>query len=490
MPFMPAGLKRFLCTGLAALISAAALNMPTAVFAEETELTDRNADGVIDVFDYVISKRAVVAENSPLSLTFSDAAGTAGSIVTISVSVSQNTGFSSSKFIIGYDPALEPVILDNGNFCVNQSTSSFPDMNIMTFPMKALSRVACYTDLDKASSEDGILFDLSFRIPADAEPDTVYSIWYQDVELLNQTKRLPLLTNRGDITVVLPDETKPPVVTTAPPSATSTTSTHTQTTVKPKSTATATKATTSDTAAKTTKTTTTTTTTATVTTSVTTTEATTTTTVRTARPYLWKGIDVSQYQGDIDFEKVRDESENKFVMMRAGFGKELYQVDKKFEQNYSRATAAGIPVGAYWYSYADTPERARVEAHVCAQVLGDRKFEYPIAFDIEEPSVLAKDPAEIGAIIEAFCSEMEGMGYYAMLYCSSYYLNNRIPWQTISKYTVWVANYNVPYPSYYGDYGIWQYGIGSSAGIEGDVDVNYCYKDYEKIIKSCHRNGF
>ncbi len=97
---------------------------------------------------------------------------------------------------------------------------------------------------------------------------------------------------------------------------------------------------------------------------------------------------------------------------------------------------------------------------------------------------------KIGAIIEAFCSEMESMGYYAMLYCSSYYLNNRIPWQTISKYTVWVANYNVEYPSYYGDYGIWQYGIGTSAGIEGDVDVNYCYKDYEKIIKGCHRNGF
>ena len=82
------------------------------------------------------------------------------------------------------------------------------------------------------------------------------------------------------------------------------------------------------------------------------------------------------------------------------------------------------------------------------------------------------------------------MGYYVMLYCSSYYLNNRISPRTIEKYSVWVANYNVECPSFLGEYGMWQYGIGSSPGIEGDVDVDYCYRDYEEIIKRCHRNGF
>ena len=76
---MHSGFKRFLCTGLAALISAAMLSGPSAVFAEEAELIDHNADGVIDVFDYVISKRASVAENSPLSLALSDAGGAPGS---------------------------------------------------------------------------------------------------------------------------------------------------------------------------------------------------------------------------------------------------------------------------------------------------------------------------------------------------------------------------------------------------------------------------
>lgn len=480
---MFSGLRRFLRTGLAAVLSAAVLSAPTAVFAEEADLIDQNEDGVIDVFDYVLSKRTAVTENSPVSLTFSDAEGTAGSVVMITVSVSQNTGFSTSRILIGFDPELKVYTPDGADSCVLPDRSAFPDMYVMPFVVKRMNRISCYTELKRYSEKNGVLYDLCFQLPEDAEPGATYSVWYEDAELLDNGARLPVLTNRGEIKVVSPETTKPPVITTKPKTTVSVT-TYTETVTEAKPTTKTTKQTTTTKPVKTE------TTSAAVTTTVTTTEETTTTTVRTARPYLWKGIDVSQYQGDIDFEKVRDESENKFVMMRAGFGRELDQEDLKFRQNYANATKAGIPVGAYWYSYADSPERARVEAHVCAQVLGNRKFEYPIAFDIEEPNVLAMEPEKIGAIIEAFCSEMESMGYYAMLYCSSYYLNNRIPWQTISKYTVWVANYNVEYPSYYGDYGIWQYGIGTSAGIEGDVDVNYCYKDYEKIIKGCHRNGF
>lgn len=478
---MFAGLKRFLCAGMAAVMSAAILSVPSAVFAEETELIDHNADGVVDVFDYVISKRIAVAENSPVSLSMCDASGTAGSMVSVAVSVAQNTGFSNTKFIIGYDSALLPVIPEGEESCVIQSQTAFPDMEITTVVMKKLSKIACYSGMDEISTEDGVLFEIVFQIPEDAEVGTTYSLWYQDVAILNGEKPLPLLTKRGKITVVSPDVTTPPAVTTNVPSVT-TESLTTQTETVTEMTSTTNASTQTETQETTIAST-------TVTTLETTTE-TTTTTVRTARPYLYDGIDVSQYQGDIDFEKVRDESSNKFVMMRAGFGREISQEDLKFRTNYARATAAGIPVGAYWYSYAPTPEIARLEAHVCAQVLGDRKFEYPIAFDIEEPSVLAKKPEEIAAIIDAFCSEMEKMGYYVVVYCSSYYLNNRIPKWITSRYGVWVAHYNVEYPTYEGDYGMWQYGIGTSAGIVGDVDVNYCYKDYEKIIKGCHRNGF
>lgn len=478
---MFAGLKRILCAGVAAIMSAVALSVPSAVFAEELELIDHNADGVVDVFDYVISKRIAVAENSPASLSMNDAEGTAGSVVSIAVSIAQNTGFSTSKFIIGYDAPLQPMIPEDEESCVIQGQSAFPDMDITTFVTKKLNRVSCYTKMNEVSEEDGILFEVVFQIPEDAEAGTVYSLWYQDVTVANSDAQLPLLTKRGTITVVPPEATAPPVTTTTTAQTTTTSATtYTETVTETAPTTTAPEQTEqSETSENTT----------TLTTFETTTE-TTTTTVRTARPYLHDGIDVSQYQGDIDFEKVRDESKNKFVMMRAGFGRFASQEDLKFQTNYARATAAGLPVGAYWYSYAPTPELAKVEAHACAQVLGDRKFEYPIAFDIEEPSVLAKKPEEIGAIIEAFCSEMESMGYYVIVYCSSYYLNNRIPKEITSRYGVWVANYNVPYPAYTGDYGMWQYGLGTCPGIEGDVDVNYCYKDYEKIIKECHRNGF
>ena len=475
---MHSGLKRFLCAGLAALMSAALLSGPSAVFAEEAELIDHNADGVIDVFDYVISKRASVAENSPLSLALSDAEGTPGSLVTISATLSENTGFSSAKLVIGYDPALVPTILDNEESIAIRAHSSFPELTITPVVIRKVNRIALYCDQNDILEGDGTFFELAFRIPDDAEPGTAYSLWYQDADILKVADRQPLLTKRGRITVVeQTDEPEPVVTTTAATSETAAeTTTETVTTAELQATETETGET-ADTTDITT-----------VTTLETETE--TTTTVRTAPPYLYKGIDVSQYQGDIDFETVRDESENKFVMMRAGFGRFVDQEDLTFKTNYNRAKAAGIPVGAYWYSYAPTPEIARVEAHVCAQVLGDRKFEYPIAFDIEEPSVLSKPVEEISAIIEAFCSEMEKMGYYVMLYCSSYYLNNRISPRTIEKYSVWVANYNVECPSFLGEYGMWQYGIGSSPGIEGDVDVDYCYRDYEEIIKRCHRNGF
>ena len=487
---MHSGHKRFLTAALAALMSAVMLSAPVSAIAEEAELTDRNHDGVIDVFDYVLSKRVSVAENSPLDLSLGDAVGAPGSLVAVPAVLNQNPGFTSVKLSVSYDADLIPEITDDRETSVIVNEQAFPKLDLSVFMLKKLYQIICCTSRSFYSEEDGTICDFIFRIPDDAEPGTVYTVCYQDAELLDKNNsRLPLLTKRGKITVVAPEDLpepplSEPAVTTATTAAASGTTTLTEAqTVAPPATATSAATTAKQTKAASSKTTT------TVTTTVTTT-AETTTTVRTAPPYLWKGIDVSQYQGDINFRKVRDESENKYVMMRAGYGRFADQEDPTFRTNYSRAKAVGMPVGVYWYSYAKTPEVAKIEAHVCAQVLGDRQFEYPIAFDIEEPDVLSKSVEEISAIIEAFCSEMERMGYYSMLYCSSYYLNNRISKSTLAKYSIWVANYNVECPSFTGEYGMWQYGIGRSAGIDYDVDVNYCYKDYPSIIKTYHLNKF
>lgn len=102
-----------------------------------------------------------------------------------------------------------------------------------------------------------------------------------------------------------------------------------------------------------------------------------------------KGIDVSQHQGKIDFSAVK-KSGIDFVIIRAGYGKYSKQKDPYFEQNYKNAKAAGLSVGAYWYSYAASAEDAKNEAKTCLEAIKNKKFEYPIYFDLEESSQFSK----------------------------------------------------------------------------------------------------
>ncbi len=96
------------------------------------------------------------------------------------------------------------------------------------------------------------------------------------------------------------------------------------------------------------------------------------------------GIDVSEWQGVIDWEDVKASGKVDFVILRAGYGKYASQKDKQFERNYSECKRLGIPVGAYWYSYAVTEKEAKEEASACLEVLADKKLDYPLYFDLEE----------------------------------------------------------------------------------------------------------
>ena len=122
-----------------------------------------------------------------------------------------------------------------------------------------------------------------------------------------------------------------------------------------------------------------------------------------------KGIDVSVHNGKIDFEKVKAAG-IQFVIVRAGLGKYAKQKDANFDANYAGAKAAGIPVGAYWYSYAVTPEEAIEEARVCIEVLKGKQFEFPIWFDQEEKASLDTGKANCSAMVRAFCNELEKAG--------------------------------------------------------------------------------
>ena len=98
-----------------------------------------------------------------------------------------------------------------------------------------------------------------------------------------------------------------------------------------------------------------------------------------------KGIDVSHWQGRIDYDKVKSQGYS-FVMINAGYGKYISQKDENFEKNYAAARKAGLNIGTYWYSYALTEADALAEAKTFLEAVKGKKFEYPLAFDIEDSS--------------------------------------------------------------------------------------------------------
>nr|DAQ81022.1 MAG TPA: hypothetical protein [Caudoviricetes sp.] len=199
------------------------------------------------------------------------------------------------------------------------------------------------------------------------------------------------------------------------------------------------------------------------------------------------GIDVSKHQGVIDWSKVKTD----FAILRAGFGRYTSQKDPQFERNYAGAKAAGIPVGAYWYSYAKSAEEAREEAKACLQVLKGKQFEFPIYFDIEDSTQGSLGKTVLTAMCEAFCGTLEKAGFFAGVYASTYWFKYKLDRPYLAdKYTIWLADYRKDYDrDIVRD--IHQYTCsGRIAGIPYRVDLNVCDRNFPAIIKKAGLNGF
>ena len=204
----------------------------------------------------------------------------------------------------------------------------------------------------------------------------------------------------------------------------------------------------------------------------------------------FKGVDVSYYQGNIDWNTARQNID--FAILRAGYGQN--NIDKKFIEYANACTQYGIPFGVYWFSYAYTPEMARREAQYCLQAVAPYRLSYPIAFDFEYDSVrYAKDKGvSVGKSLasdmaRAFLDEIESAGHYAVLYANADYLASYFESDMPSRYDIWYAQwpYTIPGPEKKPDKagGLWQYtSNGSVAGIPTRVDMNYAYKDYPSLI--------
>ncbi len=202
-----------------------------------------------------------------------------------------------------------------------------------------------------------------------------------------------------------------------------------------------------------------------------------------------KGIDVSVHNGDIDWQKVKADG-IEFAIIRAGYGKLASQKDDKFEQNYKNAKAAGLPVGAYWYSYAMTPEEAELEADVFLSVIKGKQFEFPVYFDLEEKKQFNLGKEQVSAIMRAFLKKVESAGYFTGLYGSASSLTTHTADDIKSWYTIWLAHW-VDQTNYSGSYAVWQHSEkGRVNGISGNVDLDICYRDFPTIIKSKGLNGW
>lgn len=204
---------------------------------------------------------------------------------------------------------------------------------------------------------------------------------------------------------------------------------------------------------------------------------------------LMKGIDVSVHNGSIDWHKVKNAG-IQFAILRAGYGRELSQKDARFEENYKNAKAVNMPIGAYWYSYAMTPEEARLEADVFLSVIKNKQFEMPVYFDLEEKKQFDLGKEKVSAIMRAFLEKVEKAGYFVGLYGSASSLTTHTADDIKSRYTIWLAHWTEQ-TNYSGAYGIWQYSDkGKIDGISGNVDLDTAYVDFPAVIKNKGLNGY
>ena len=200
---------------------------------------------------------------------------------------------------------------------------------------------------------------------------------------------------------------------------------------------------------------------------------------------LNKGIDVSEHQGWIDWEKVKADGID-FAIIRCGYGSDYAsQDDDWWEYNVSECERLGIPYGVYLYSYAQNPEMARSEADHALRLLEGHHPTIPVFFDMEDSSTfiynedgsinLSASRKNFGDMAEIFCEAMENAGYWAGVYANLTWFNTYLTDERFELYMRWVAQYNNSC-WYDGQYMFWQ--CTSSAyvdGVDGPVDLNFEY---------------
>lgn len=209
-------------------------------------------------------------------------------------------------------------------------------------------------------------------------------------------------------------------------------------------------------------------------------------------------MDVSRWQGSIDWDKVKASGKVDGVMIRAmgnsaeGKPSKPY-IDPTFARNYAECARLGIPVGVYGYFKAVTRAEADKELAFFRSALGGRTFQLPVAVDIEDASLTALGKSKLTDLVAYCLSTVESWGVYAMLYTGLYFAQNNLYMggAALKPYDVWLARYpkdqsktkpeDKPAPGW--PFGMWQYTAeGKIPGVSKGVDLSHAYKNYSAII--------
>ncbi len=198
------------------------------------------------------------------------------------------------------------------------------------------------------------------------------------------------------------------------------------------------------------------------------------------------GVDLSEYQGDVDFAAMKNAGVE-FVMLRIGgryYGDDgLLYTDKAFDNYYQQAKAAGLKVGAYFFSQAASAEDAAEEAKYAIEKLSGKQLDYPIALDWEN---IADDTArtdnvtgdQLTDIAETFCDTVTASGYKSLVYSNTQQMFVMYDFETMKDYDFWLADYR-EFPTMYYKFDMWQYTMeGKIDGVEGTVDLNISFTDF------------
>lgn len=201
-----------------------------------------------------------------------------------------------------------------------------------------------------------------------------------------------------------------------------------------------------------------------------------------------KGIDVSQFNGTVDWNAVKNQKMT-FAMIKTGDGRDVgnsEDADAQFAANYEGAGRAGLKRGVYHVCCTTTVAGARAEAQYCLKILGGRKLEYPVAYDMELPGIFAQGKTRVTSIAKAFCDEIKKAGYQPMIYASASNLSTYYNWKKLKGVKIWAAHYGVKQPDFSEEWHMWQYSqtgkITGAGNGYGYTDLNVSRLEPPKII--------